>query len=388
MGTHTAFLRRRDVRTFALLILAAPLLLTARHAFARQAQRVVSPEVQKDRRVTFRLSAPKASAVTVSGDWEPGPKSMTKDDAGVWSYTTAPLEPAVYSYSFSVDGVPVPDPFNARVKPSAIWGIQNLVEVPGVGPAPYDLRDVPHGVVSVIRYQSKLLGAPRALYVYTPPGYDSAKATKYPVLYLLHGFGDDESSWTSVGRANLIADNLIAEGKARPMIIVMPNGHSAPLPTPASPADFLPAIGRWFPVNTDSFRRELLDEIIPAVESRFRVRPDAAHRAIAGLSMGGGESLAIGLGNPERFGWVAGFSSAASYVEQSLGTMPPAKSRQLLWLGVGRQDFLFAENQKLNDALDARHINHVWHLTEGAHTWPLWRAYLSELMPMLFTYKR
>jgi enterochelin esterase family protein len=371
--------------TFALL--ATLLMFAPRTADARQGPppRVVSPEVSADRRVTFRLAAPKATEVTVSGDFESGPKAMSKGEGGVWSYTTTPLEPAVYSYSFSVDGVPTAEPFNTALKASAIWGLQSMVEVPGAAPAPYDVRDVPHGAVTILRYKSKVTGGPRGLYVYTPPGYDADAKTKYPVLYLLHGYGDDESSWTAVGRANYIADNLLAEGKARPMLIVMPNGHSLPPPTPAE----LRTRERWFPDNTESFERELLSEIIPAVEARFRVHKGQAYRAVAGLSMGGGESLTVGLRHPELFGWVAGFSSAASYVEQSLGGLPadetrPGRARRLLWVGIGRQDFLFADNQKFEAALNARGVKHVWHPTEGSHTWPLWRAYLGELLPQLF----
>ena len=375
------------MRRIAFAVLTALLLFAPRPAFARQGPpRVVSPEVSPERRVTFRLSAPKATAVTVAGDWEPGAKAMTRGDEGVWSYTTPPLEPAIYSYSFSVDGVPTADPFNTFIKASAIWGMQNLLEVPGAEPAPYSIRDVPHGAVTVLRYHSQVTNAPRGLYVYTPPGYDANAREKYPVLYLLHGFGDDESSWTVVGRANFIADNLIAGGKARPMIIVMPNGHSLRPPSPGEPRQ---AIERWFAENTESFQRELLTEIIPAVEKRFRARTEQSRRAIAGLSMGGGESLLIGLGHPERFGWVAGFSSSVSYVEKSLGGLPaddarPGRARKLLWIGIGRGDFLFADNQRFKAALDARRVKHVWRLTEGSHTWPLWRAYLGELMPRLF----
>jgi enterochelin esterase family protein len=370
---------------FALLIVLLP--FAPRGADARQGPpRVVSTEVGADRRVTFRLAAPKATEVTVSGDFEPAPKAMTKGEGGVWSYTTAPLEPAVYSYSFGVDGVPTADPFNTALKASAIWGLQSMVEVPGAAPMPYELRDVPHGAVTVLRYKSKVTGVPRGLYVYTPPGYDRGAKTKYPVLYLLHGYGDDESSWTAVGRANYIADNLLAEGKARPLVIVMPNGHSLlPPPLPGE----LRTRERWFPDNTEAFERELLSEVIPAVEARFRVRKDRAHRAVAGLSMGGGESLTVGLRHPELFGWVAGFSSAVSYVERSLGGLPAddtraGRARRLLWVGVGRQDFLFADNQKFEAALDARGVRHVWRPTEGAHTWPVWRAYLGELLPQLF----
>jgi enterochelin esterase-like enzyme len=375
------------MRRIVFALLATLILFAPRGTDARQAPpRVVSPEVGADRRVTFRLAAPKATEVTVSGDFEPTPKAMTKGEGGVWSYTTPPLEPAVYSYSFSVDGVPTAEPFNTALKASAIWGLQSMVEVRGAAPAPYEVRDVPHGAVTIIRYRSKVTGGPRGLYVYTPPGYDAEAKTKYPVLYLLHGYGDDESSWTAVGRANYIADNLLTEGGARPMLIVMPNGHSLPPPTPAE----LRTRERWFPDNTESFERELLSEIIPAVESRFRVRAGQAHRAVAGLSMGGGESLTVGLRHPELFGWVAGFSSAVSYVEGSLGGRLPADDprRRLLWLGVGRQDFLFDDNQKFEIALAGRNVRHVWNPTLGAHTWPVWRAYLGLLLPELFAVEK
>lgn len=367
------------------------LLLMLRATQAQTGLRNRAPEVEADGRVTFRLAAPKALSVTVSGDWTADAKSMNRDAAGLWSFTTAPLAPAIYSYSFNVDGVPTADPSNAWIKASFIWGLQNLFEVSGARPALYDAQNIPHGTINVLRYESKLVGhAPRSIYVYTPPGYDVAKTTKYPVLYLLHGLGDDESSWINVGRANFIADNLIATGQARPMIIVMPNGHSLPLPPADGLATLLPTIGRWFPPNTDSFRRELLTEIIPEIETRYRAERDAAHRAIVGLSMGGNESLTIGLGNPDRFGWVAGFSSVTSDVAQAIGGLPTDgqqlnRQLDLLWLGCGRQDFLFADNQKFSDALDARRIKHVWRATEGAHTWPLWRAYLSEVLPLLFT---
>ncbi len=376
------------------LTLGACLLMVAHTIAAQPGAKAASPEVHADGRVTFRLLAPKAEAVTVSGDWTTNAHSMTRDASGLWSFSTGPLAPAIYGYSFSVDGLPTIDPFNAWVKASSIWGAQNLVEVSRGQPAFYGVQDVPHGAVTVLRYKSKRLGGSRSLYVYTPPGYDARKATKYPVLYLLHGLGDDESGWTNIGRANFIADNLIATGKAKPLIIVMPNGHSSALPIADTPDEWWPLMDSWWPVNTESFQQELLGEIIPAVEGSFRVRTGAAERAIAGLSMGGGEALAIGIGNPERFGWVAGFSSVTSYAEKSLGAATaaaavdrdrqPGKARNLLWVGCGRQDGLFTANQKFADALDARHIKHEWHPTEGAHTWPLWRGYLNELLPRLF----
>jgi enterochelin esterase family protein len=339
--------------------------------------RIISPEVLPDHRVTFRLQAPKASAVAVVGEFAKGPQPMVKDDSGLWSLTLGPLEPDIYSYSFSVDGFSTLDPNNQDLKES-LRPTQSLLEVPGDKPVPYEARPVPHGAVHVHWYHSKSVGALRRVYVYTPPEYDTAKRTRYPVLYLLHGSGDSENGWTWVGRANLIADNLLAERKSKPAIIVMPFGH------------VFTASGAPGPAN--AFEQDLLKDVIPMIERTYRVAADRDNRAIAGLSMGGNQALTIGLGHLELFGWVGAFSSAVRDAPKTLTAVladPAAanKKLRLLWIGCGRQDSLFAANEKFVQVLKQHNINHVLHYTEGAHTWRLWRYYLAELLPLLFQRK-
>ena len=336
--------------------------------------RIISPEVLPDHRVTFRLQAPKAGAVAVVGEFAKEPQLMVKDEAGLWSVTVGPLGPDIYSYNFSVDGFSTLDPNNQDLKES-LRPTQSLLEVPGDKPVPYEARPMPHGAVSVHWYHSKSVGALRRIYVYTPPGYDAAKRTKYPVLYLLHGSGDAENGWTWVGRANLIADNLLAERKARPAIIVMPFGH------------VFTASGAPGPSN--AFAQDLLKDVIPLVERHYRVAANRENRAIAGLSMGGNQSLTIGLGHLEVFGWVGAFSSAVRDPEKVLSAVladPDGanKKLRLLWIGCGRQDSLFQPNEKFVQVLKDRNINHLLHYTDGGHTWRLWRYYLAELMPLLF----
>lgn len=225
--------------------------------------RIISPEVLPDHRVTFRLPAPKANSVAVVGEFAKEPQPMVKDEAGLWSVTVGPLGPDIYSYNFSVDGFSTLDPNNQDLKES-LRPTQSLLEVPGDKPVPYEARPVPHGAVSVHWYHSKSVGALRRIYVYTPPGYDAARGAKYPVLYLLHGSGDAENGWTWVGRANLIADNLLAERKARPAIIVMPFGH------------VFTASGAPGPSN--AFEQDLLKDVIPLVERHYRVAANREDR--------------------------------------------------------------------------------------------------------------
>lgn len=337
---------------------------------------VGSSEVQADRRVTFRLRAPKASSVSVEVQFAQGPQAMTKGDDGVWSVTLGPAEPDIYEYSFVVDGLQVSDPANSWLK---FWGgaAKNLVEVPGEKPMFFEQQDVPHGTVHIHKYRSKSLGVTRGLYVYTPPGYETSKDTKYPALYLLHGMGDTEDTWTVVGRANVIADNLIAQGKARPMVIVMPYGH-----TPSAPPD-MRSIGRY-----EAFEKDLIEDAIPYVQKSYRVSADRKDRAIAGLSMGGGQSLTVGLGNVDLFGWVGAFSSAIPRPENLDGLLAEPKlinkQLNLLWIGCGRSDFLFDANQKFIERLKAENIKHVANISDGGHEWRVWRRYLNEFVPLLF----
>jgi len=337
---------------------------------------LVSPEVHSDRQVTFRVKAPKASSVSVEVQFAQGPQAMTKGEDGVWSVTLGPAEPDIYEYSFVVDGLQVSDPANSWLK---FWGgaAKNLVEVPGEKPMFFEEQDVPHGTVHIHKYRSKSLGVTRGLYVYTPPGYETSKNTKYPVLYLLHGMGDTEDTWTVVGRANVIADNLIAQGKAQPMVIVMPYGH-----TPSAPPD-MRSIGRY-----EAFEKDLIEDAIPYVQKSYRVSADRKDRAIAGLSMGGGQSLTVGLGNLDLFGWVGAYSSAIPRPENLDGLLAEPKlinkQLNLLWIGCGRSDFLFDANQKFIERLKAENIKHVAHISDGGHEWRVWRRYLNEFVPLLF----
>ncbi|HEX4646560.1 MAG TPA: alpha/beta hydrolase-fold protein, partial [Verrucomicrobiae bacterium] len=330
---------------------------------------IVSPEVHADRTVTFRVRAPNATNVTVSGEWPGGSKPMARDEQGVWSVTVEPLEPGIYGYSFSVDGYQTIDRANSAVKPMRA-PTTSLLDVPGDQPLPHDFQPVPHGTVRLHEYQSKSLGKLRALRVYTPPGYDRNTRAKYPVLYLFHGSGDNEATWTEFGRANLIIDNLIAQGKAKPMIIVMTDGHAAF----AQPAG----------TNTDArarsmiaFQRDLLEDVMPFAEENYRIKKDREHRAIIGLSMGGGQSLTIGLNHPELFAWVGGMSSAVGDPDTTLASLikDPQASNQnlkLLWFAVGKSDFLLKNNQQLDEWLTKHGIKHEFHETEGNHSWPVW----------------
>jgi len=337
---------------------------------------LVSPEVHSDRRVTFRLKALAAEKVGVNVQFASGLQEMSKGQDGVWSVTLGPAEPDIYEYSFVADGLQVSDPANSWLK---FWGgaAKNLVEVPGEKPMFFEQQDVPHGTVHIHKYHSKSLGVTRGLYVYTPPGYETSKDTKYPALYLLHGMGDTEDAWTVVGRANVIADNLIAQGKAQPMVIVMPYGH-----TPSAPPD-MRSIGRY-----EAFEKDLIEDAIPYIQKSYRVSADRKDRAIAGLSMGGGQSLTVGLGNVDLFGWVGAFSSAIPRPENLDGLLAEPKlinkQLNLLWIGCGRSDFLFDANQKLIERLKADNIKHVAHISDGGHEWRVWRRYLNEFVPLLF----
>jgi enterochelin esterase-like enzyme len=255
---------------------------------------VVSPEVHSDGTVTFRLRAPGATTVSVSIESLSGTTAMTKDRQGVWSATLGPLPPDVYTYGFSVDGVRMLDPANPAVQPRRSL-TASLFEVPAAKPRYYDFQPVSHGVVRLEEYWSKSLGRLRTLRVYTPPGYDQDSRVRYPVLFLLHGYGDNESTWAGgAGRASWIADNLLAQGQATPMIIVMPDGHAvAPVGSGHDPKANLR--------NLQAFEGDLLHDVIPFLEANYRVQAGREHRAIIGVSMGGRQSLTIGLQHPELF---------------------------------------------------------------------------------------
>jgi enterochelin esterase-like enzyme len=366
----------------AVLAITSPLLHPPSSTAAEPGRpQIVSPEVKADRTVVFRLLAPKVTQAAVNGEFG-GRQPMTKDDSGLWSATVGPLDPDIYSYTFDVDGVQTVDPRNGYVKTGR--STTSLVQVPGESPTFYDAREIPHGAVTVQWYPSKSLGTLRRMHVYTPPGYDAARGAKLPVLYLLHGSGDDDSGWTWIGRANFIADNLIAEHKARPMVIVMPMGHAAPPPKPGEGAEA-------YIRNAAAFQDDLLKEVMPFVEKHYRVATDAAHTAIAGLSMGGGQSLAVGLKHPDRFAWIGAFSSGGNLRGKTDDLLADAKDMnqklRLLWLACGKQDFLFKVNEQFDALLTERQITHEFHVTEGTHTWRLWRPYLREFLGKIFKEK-
>ncbi len=340
-----------------------------------------SPEVNPDRTVTFRLAAPRATEVRLTGDLVKAPVALAKDEKGVWSATVGPLQPDLYGYRFSVDGITVTDPSN-QARPAT------MVAVPGDGPLAWDMREVPHGELHERWYTSKSVDTVRRIFVYTPPNYERS-STRYPVLYLLHGAGSDESSWSESGKVNLILDNLMADGKLKPLVVVMPYGYAYP---PGSPSAGGPdAMKR----QRAGFNRDLIEDVIPLVQASYRVYTDREHRAIAGLSLGGGQALGAGLSHPELFSRVAGFSPALGAVtSEQAGALDfkalVADSKKvnaqykLVWVGCGTDDTLYKSVQAFSEMLDASGVKHTFQSTGGAHTWLNWRRYLAEVAPMLF----
>ena len=340
-----------------------------------------SPVIGERGVVTFQLYAPKASEVTLRTEG-PAPfadQKLMRSEQGVWAVTdTVPAD--LYIYWYDVDGVPTADPKNNRPRVN-MSTVRSLLEVPGAASQFFAERDVPHGNVSAVFYQSTSLGVPRRMHVYTPPGYTTSGA-RYPVFYLLHGAGDDDQAWLMAGRANFILDNLIASGKAKPMIVVMPAGH-----TPRPGGLFGP------PGSRDMFLDDFSKDIVPYVEKNFRVLPGRANRAIAGLSMGGNHTLSIALSHLDQFGYVGVFSSgflgpkgpdsAAAPYKAALSD-PRMNRLELFWLATGKDDFIMPATKGTLAILDRNGVKYTYKESEGGHTWPNWRAYLNEFVPMLF----
>ncbi len=358
---------------------------------------IVSPEVSADRTITFRFLAPNAQQVTVAGELDGKPYPMTKGEAGVWSVKVGPLVPDIYTYSFNVDGVTSLDPRNPNTKYGyGNFGAVSVVEISGDSPAFYDVKPVPHGDVRIMPYVSKTMGVGRTLWVYTPPNYD--RGSNFPVLYLFHGGGDIESGWTMIGRANNILDNLIAEGKARPMVIVMPLGHAVQSfwAGPARPSPNAPApgaargAGQPAAAGLNLFGRELVEEVMPMIEATYKVSKRPDDRAIGGLSMGGGLTMNVAFNRPELFRHVVIMSSGAATPEQTYPAFftNPAKINQqfkTFWIAIGKDDALVGAGSKtLADALTAKGIKHTYRVTEGRHEWTVWRHHLNEVAPLLF----
>jgi enterochelin esterase-like enzyme len=382
---------------------------------AATAPRVVSPEVLPGKKVTFRLRAPDATRVLLNGNWDNGTNiAMTKDDQGIWSVTIGPLGDQLWAYSFSVNGIKVLDPGNAEYQRDGSR-YENLLMISGPASTTWEFKDVPHGAVQAIWYPSDILKKPgRRMYVYTPPDYHTSN-TRYPVLYLLHGGGGDEDAWVTMGRANIILDNLIAEGKAKPMIVVMPNGNAAqvvsqgygygPIPpaapavAPAAPpiqAAEQAAAGRGAqsaqpaprPVQPyeGSYPHSLVKEIIPFIDRNFRTVPNKDNRAIAGLSMGGGHTVSATNNNPGVFGWIAVWSAGGQNTEAFEKLLQAVKEAGVnhYWIGAGTTDFARQGSQTLFEVAKKVGLNTTYHESPGAHFWFIWRQFLSEFGSLIF----
>ena len=343
---------------------------------------LTSPEIQPDRRVTFRIRAPKATRVTLFGAWMPlgSEEPMTKDADGIWSVTVGPLSPNGYLYTFNVDGVTIADPINPDVKLRQRTSA-SLLEVPSSPPSLWEVREVPHGSVEVNWLRSRVInGETRQVWVYLPPGYEKNASVRYPVLYLFHGSGDVAASWTQAGKANLILDNLIAGKQAVPMIVVMPLGHAVPFGSaPEMQAK-----------NTPLFEEYLLKEVMPWAEAKYRIAANRQNRAIAGLSMGGGQSSNIGFGHLDLFSTIGVFSSSGG---QDFGNKyktllddPKSTNAKLntFWIAIGKQDAGLQRAQQFSELLKKNQIRHTYVETEGGHVWAVWRWCLGEFAPLLF----
>ncbi|MGA7402683.1 MAG: alpha/beta hydrolase-fold protein [Candidatus Sulfotelmatobacter sp.] len=345
---------------------------------------LISPEVHADGSVTFRFRAPNAQEVKLDLEGVE-PVAMQKDDQGVWAVTPAPLAPDYYGYSFLVDGVRIIDPQNPLLVPNLLTPA-SAVHVPGPTSLPWELNDVPHGEIHHHFYKSLVAADERDYYVYTPPGYESSHKKKYPVLYLLHGYSDDASGWTAVGRANVILDNLIAQGKARPMIIVMPLGYG-------TMGMIQQSWGAWSntelrDANFKKFTEALLTEVMPQVEKEYRITQDRNARAIAGLSMGGSESLLTGLNHLDKFSWIGAFSSGGipEVFAKDFPSLDAKANQQLhlLWIACGTEDHLITINRNLREWLKSKGVKATEIETPGEHTWMVWRRNLAEFVPLLF----
>jgi enterochelin esterase family protein len=365
----------------------------ARPAF-RMPVVIKSGEVLPDNSVIFRLLSKDAASVAVSGDWMPGfgtSVAMVKNDTNLWTLTVGPLKPELYSYTLLIDGIRVLDPNNPQVKRDGSRN-ESMFLIPGPESDLYFAKKVPHGTLSKVWYESPILKLNRRMYVYTPAGYENSQS-KYPVFYLLHGGGGDEDAWTTLGRACQIMDNLISQGKAKPMIVVMPNGNpgqaAAFTETPVAPA-----VSGTYDMGLGLFEESVVKDIIPYVESHYRVIADRDHRALAGLSMGGMQTLTLTGNYPLMFGYI-GVMSMGLVDVTTMGLKPDPdqdtkfetlknSGYKLYWVGVGKDDFLYKSVQTLRSSLDKHGLKYIYRESTGGHSWANWRIYLSEFAPQLF----
>lgn len=392
------------------VLIIAMLALASSGAVAQQAlwgvPTIISPEVHPDHTVTFRLNAPAAKHVQVTGDFlptekiettfgvfdGPGYADLTNNGNGVWEYTSTQLAPELYSYTFVVDSLKINDPANVYMLRD-VASVTNIFIVPGDRADLYSVNDVPHGTVSKVWYESPTLGMNRRLTVYTPAGYESSTEA-YPVFYLLHGMGGDENAWTELGRAAQILDNLIAQGKAKPMIVVMTNGNASQQAAPGETSAGLKAPTMQLPKTMDGSFETAFPEVVSFVDSQYRTIPEKASRAIAGLSMGGFHSLHISKQYPDMFDYIGLFSAA---ILPNQGVQSPVyddfdsklkaqfdKKPALYWIAIGNKDFLYEANKQYRGMLDKLGYPYEYFETEDGHIWKNWRIYLTEFAPKLF----
>ena len=398
------------------LVIAALLSLAAPGIYAQQARpaaaparpayrmppRIVSPEILPDNRVTFRVYSRDASKITVSGEWQAGfgaSESLVRNDTGLFSLTVGPLKPELYGYTFTVDGVRTIDPNNVQVRRDGS-NYQNFFIVAGPESDLYLQKNgVPHGTVSKIWYKSAVLNMDRRAYVYTPAGYESS-TRKYPVFYLFHGAGGDEDAWTNMGRAAQILDNLIAQGKCKPVIVVMTNGNANQAgaqnevpPIPSEGGQGMASYQRY----AGKFEEHIVKDVVPFIEKNFRALTGMENRAIAGLSMGGAQTQTITNDNPGMFGYIGVFSmgimnmgrqntDAAKADQERIAKLEVLKNSgyKLYWIGCGKDDFVYKGVVTLRETLDKIGFKYVYRESTGGHTWANWRIYLSEFAPLLF----
>jgi enterochelin esterase family protein len=348
-----------------------------------------APEVHPDGSVTFTFVEPNVQEVKLSLDLLPQPVAMQPQPGGVWTYTTTPLKPGIYDYHYIADQYDFYDPASTRVISNQLY-IGDALLIPGstagLPPQPWEHTDVPHGVVSHRYYHSGVIGDDRDYFVYTPPGYDPRGKKKYPVLYLLHGYSDSAEAWTAVGRANIILDNLLAAGKVEPMIVVMPLGYGDPTILHFKGDPF--AEPRVIARNYELYTKALLREVMPQVEHDYLIQLGPKNTAIAGLSMGGAESLYTGLQYPDKFGYVVALSAAPVGFDSPANPLQWRAQRELLWLACGTQDRQVGQaNRALDAYLKQQGINATFKWMDGQHTWLVWRENLVEFAPLLFRSK-
>ena len=375
-----------------------------------QGPQVASPDVHADNTVTFNLIAPEAQKVQITGDFlptkkvefggntydMPGVADLVKDEKGVWSLTTEALKPELYTYNMIVDGVKIIDPLNVY----NIRDINNLFSVLLIGGDArtdlYKVNKVAHGTVSKVWYESPTAGLTRRLTVYTPAGYETS-GKEYPVLYLLHGIGGDENAWSELGRAAQILDNLIAQGKAEPMLVVMTNGNISQEACPGETSEGFKVPTMMLPKTMEGSFETAFPDVVNFIEKTYRVKKDKAYRAIAGLSMGGFHSLFISINHPDMFDYVGLFSAAVDQQQTDPKGFPNvyvdrnakidklfSKNPKLFWIGCGKTDFLYKNNADLRAYLDSKNHKYTYLETEGGHIWRNWRIYLTEFTPLLF----